>query len=592
MSNFTRNMQFLSVENLSICIGIFTTYMKEKHNLVFEREEMKELKKMLFSIMKSVEDEQDTKSVHDLNVHVLSKAKDAYVSRLSKHKPNIKNLDRETEVYGNRHVNVNELIPQRDPYMRKAISNMDKFIDEREEMYQKPKPDISKLGKQITEKPENMEDFLKKLKSLEDERTSIDEKLRGEMQSQPTKKENDFSRHAIDTDFRKENGIEKQDPKMLYNFDDKNMFKERRKEITAADDIMTSRQELLIPPPKPNNTSYGANSGINGGTSSGGRGSSGSQSIQKFISINSIDRNWTVDNVRRYNYSVTFNGDGISGNYKNIRSIEVGKVIIPEEISENVNILNIANKTQFNYEFSFSYPYLILRIDEFADVYDGTNDTVRRSFCKLVYHKSYKAPNGRGYVILKPMQKEKKQFYPSPLSSLSRLTISLLKPNGFLLNDSTDSYRIFKIDYDPFNPHYYQVVIDVFFDKNEFYVGDVILVKHFRVVGSTNGVAADKLVEYINRAEGHEILQIGATNNNGFWRSFYIKAIGVFDKKEGKFDTDLDVVACLNEYNDTINYTTFTGSNGHILNTSLQNSMGMSIETLTTNTSMIEPALV
>jgi hypothetical protein len=289
---------------------------------------------------------------------------------------------------------------------------------------------------------------------------------------------------------------------------------------------------------------------------------------------------------------VTFNGDDVTGNYKNIRSIEVGKVIIPEEISENINILNAPNKTQFNYEFSFSYPYLILRIDEFNDVYDGTNDNVRKSFCKLVYHKSYKAPNGRGYVILKPLQNEKKYFYPSPLSTLSRMSISLLKPNGYLLNDSTDSYKIFKVDYDRFNPHYYHIVTDVFFDKNEFYVGDVVLIKGFSIESETYPVNAVTLNEYINRPEGHEVLQIGSTNDNGFWRSFYIKAIGTFDRINGKFDADANVVSALNEYNDTINYNTFTGSNGSILNTSLQNTIGMSVDVLMNDVSHIETMLV
>ena len=313
--------------------------------------------------------------------------------------------------------------------------------------------------------------------------------------------------------------------------------------------------------------------------------------IQKYISINSIDREWTRSTFR-YNYAVTFNGQGVNGNYKNIRSIEVSKVVIPEEINENINIINYPNKTQFNHEFSFSYPYLVLRIDEFNDVYDGTNDTIRKSFCKLVYHRSYKAPNGRGYVILKPFQHEKKVFYPNPLSSINRLTISVLKPNGFLLNKSADSYKVFKLDYDPFNPHFYNVVSDVFFDKNEFFVGDVIIFKDFKIESSTDSVNAKSLTDFMNRPEGHEVMQIGSTNDNGFYRSFYITAIGEFNKYQGKFDTDLGAVNCLNAYNNSIDYNTFTGFNGYILNTSLQNTIGMTLDVLMNDMSGIETSLI
>ena len=300
--------------------------------------------------------------------------------------------------------------------------------------------------------------------------------------------------------------------------------------------------------------------------------------------------------MKRYEYSVTFNGGGgmnTAQSFKNIRSIQVGRVIIPDEIIENYNIQPLApTRTAFNHEFSFSYPYLILRIAEFDDVYDGTNDAIRKSFCKLVYHKSYKAPNGRGYIILKPLQCEKKTFYPSPLSTLNRLTVSLLKPNGFLLNNSSDSHKIWKVYYDAFNPFYYSVTTNIFFDKNEYFIGDVIMVKGFEISGTSLPMAEKVLNDYINRPEGHEVMQIGDVNDNGFWRSFYIRAIGTFDEVNGRFLVDNTVVNCLNEFNNAIDWATNTTiTNGNILNTSLQNTIGMSLEVLMTSSS-IESALV
>jgi hypothetical protein len=160
------------------------------------------------------------------------------------------------------------------------------------------------------------------------------------------------------------------------------------------------------------------------------------------------------------------------------------------------------------------------------------------------------------------------------------------------VNNSSDSYKIFKLDYDPFNPHFFNVVSDVFFDKNEFFVGDVVLFKGFEVTSGSDSIHAKMINDFMNRPEGHEVTQIGSTNNNGFYRSFYITAIGEFDKFQGKFNTDLDTVQCLNAYNDTIDYNTHTGFNGYILNTSLQNTIGMKLDVLVNDMSDMETMLV
>lgn len=573
MSNQTKN--FMSKDNIKVIIGIFSTYMEESHSV---KVETMDLKKMIFSLMNTVTEltPPGAKSIHQMNLEVLTMAKAHYIKN-QKSKPNVLNLSRDTDVFGKRQVSFNELIPAGNPYQRKAgttdeNSPLDKLIEEREgSSYKKVIPDITKLGRQITEKPENTDDFLKKLKQLEDERVEQE-------------------RNAVDREFRETHTIDMVDPKAMFE----QQQQMPRLPTVSMDDVLVTRQDFLIPDIAKSGGmggGVGAGGGMGGGGGGGGgMGGSGSMSggkvvIQKYLSINSMDREWDR-NTFRYNYSVTFNGSGggFNGNYKNIRSIEVGKVVIPEEIMEYKNILNYPNKTTFNHEFSFSYPYLILRIDEFNDVYDGTNEDIRKSFCKLAYHKSYKAPNGRGYVILKPFQKEKKYFYPTPLSNLSRFTLSILKPNGFLLNDSADSYKVHKVYYSPFNPHFYEVVTDVFFDKNEFFVGDVVKFKDFDIT-SNGGNASKTVSDFLNRAEGHEIMQIGATNENGYYRSFLIMAIGQFNKQEGKFDTDMPAVTSLNSYNDTIDYTTFTGFNGYILNTSLQNTIGMSLDVLVNDVS-------
>lgn len=591
---------FFTKDNMQLIVNIFTDYMKDKHDMLFTAaEEMNRLKKSVFAIMTEVsQNAPKSSTIHELNMTVLSAVKNLYLRSPSttnenvpkkESKPNVKNLDRDRDIYGNREVTINEMIPRSNPYSKKSVPTMEDIISMREE--KKEVPDITKLGKPITETAEGSEQFMKRLQMLESERTSVETTFRQTFQ--PPNISQNMERMFMDLETIQD--PEKRDPKQMYqtlNEEQSELLTQKsllgleeaafpQQRENGEDKIETSRAQLLIP--------------RNGGGAIGGGnigGSGRNVEIQKYISINSFDREWTSSHLR-YQYGVSF-GTNFQNDYKNIKSIEVGKVIIPEEIIENVNILNYPNKTNFNYEFSFSYPYLILKVDEFSDVYDGTNDNIRKGFCKLVYHRSYKAPNGRGYIVLKPLQKEKKTFI-SPLSALNRLSLSLLKPNGQLLNQSSDNYKIFKVDYEPFNPLYFNIVTDMFYDKNEFFVGDVVVFKGYSIPVDTVGISppdVKQLVDFINRPEGHEIVQIGSTNDNGFYRSFYIYAPGSFNKQIGKYEVVDAMITCLNTYNNTINYATTTSTNGSILNFSLQNTIGMSIDVLVGDSSMIESSLV
>jgi hypothetical protein len=126
----------------------------------------------------------------------------------------------------------------------------------------------------------------------------------------------------------------------------------------------------------------------------------------------------------------------------------------------------------------------------------------------------------------------------------------------------------------------YEVMTDMFFDRNEFFTGDVVVFKDYVVTSSTDGLSAQNLNAFINRPEGHEIIRIGAPNANGFYRSFMIMADGHFDRVTGRQDTKQELVDVMNAYNDTIDYTTFSGFNGYIMNMSLQNTIGITLDVI------------
>lgn len=300
------------------------------------------------------------------------------------------------------------------------------------------------------------------------------------------------------------------------------------------------------------------------------------QIVKKYITMNGFDREWTVQK-KRCNFSI--NLTQFSATYKNIASIRMTKLIIPNEIIEHRSILNMP-KFQHHHDQKLAYPYLCLQVDEISGVCDGVNQAIQKSFTQFVYESSYKCPNGRGYVILEPAQKETKVFYPQCLSSLQRLTFSITKPNGTLFNNNNDDYNILKVEYELYNNLYIKIWTDKYFDKNEFYVGDHIQLTGYNMYKpasapvTSNSGDFEAMARFVCRPQGHEIVQLGNANENGFYKSFYVLGPCVMDQSIGKLVIDKDLVETLKEYNMA---TCHHHAEGQMINLSLQMTISMTI---------------
>jgi hypothetical protein len=580
MSTNIGNHEFYSKDNMMLIIDIFNDYMREKHGIQVDTiDDTKTIKKFVYTTMNDVFEKNKDQPAQQLNVLVLTILREHYIKKTktaNSKKPNIAVLNRDADLYGKRSVQFNELIPEGNPYSRRESElitpvALDKLINDRERQFNpnQERPDISKLGKQIHETPEDSSTFLKKLDLLQNERNQSNEMLGSD---------SIMNRLITDTQTQELNKIDNHDPKALFN-------------NPISTELLGSGESKPFNPSN-NNHNQILHEPLRSSDAYLNPRNHKTKEIEKFLSINSVDRDWSLEPLR-YRYSVNSlgNNNDLQRRYRNIESIAVGKVVIPEEIIERTTVTNQNLKTFFNYDFSFAYPYLILKIDEFDNVYDGTNDNIRKAFSKLIYHRSYKAPNGRGYIILKPIQKEKKKFYPTPLSSIGKLSISLLKPNGDVLNTSSDSYKLFKVEYEQFNSHYLKIVTDVYFDKNEFFVGDEVLLQghNMTVLNNMNDFDVQKFNEFINRKEGHEIKQIGGANDSGFYRSFYIQAPGYFDRVNGQYVLDSGLLNNLNEYNSQIDFCDpNTPTNGRILNNSLQHTISLKLDTIVDDAKIIE----
>jgi hypothetical protein len=314
--------------------------------------------------------------------------------------------------------------------------------------------------------------------------------------------------------------------------------------------------------------------------------------VNKYLSINSVDRDWFKDPFR-YTYTVTFAGYGendAQNQYRNVTAMAVTRVVLPMEIRESISLnVNLANRSEYMNDYSFNYPYVMVCIEGLDDVYDGTNDRVRRAFSLMAFETAYRTKNGRGFIVLQPMQQEKKLFYPVPLGNLRTLKISLIKPNGAVLNNSTDDYLLSKVEHEDYNPAHIRIVLDKYFDKNDYFVGDSVLFrgytsKQLSDEGPVDAGSYQRLNDFINRAEGHEIVEVGQVNDNCYYRTFYIMAPGALDKTTGRLILDHAMITTINAFNvqQQAQYATSPELydkvvNGAVCNASLQNTIAFTV---------------
>ena len=272
------------------------------------------------------------------------------------------------------------------------------------------------------------------------------------------------------------------------------------------------------------------------------------------------------------------------GTFKDIYSIKITNITIPADIHEDY----IFSRDNTTHNFNFNFPYILCNIDQFQDIYDGTDDSIRKCFCQLQYDNYLQTPNGRGYLIMKPVQSEIKIFYPNPLSSLPTINISLTKPNGELLNKGQDGQTIFNISV--YQVYYLKITATTYFDKNAFCKGDYVRIRNFnlyKINADISNEHIEKFNQFINKSEGHTIQNDGEPNENGYYNHFYIKGPGHFDSTQGRFVVDqqiMDTISQFNQHlfdNDFYQQTIAAGNtyeNGHLLNMSLQNTISMTIE--------------
>lgn len=273
--------------------------------------------------------------------------------------------------------------------------------------------------------------------------------------------------------------------------------------------------------------------------------------IENNLFVYSGDRDW-LKNVRENRYSFTVNFDPANNGqqlppspaaqqrFKNITRIELVKAIVP---AESLDVLitrdgtNLSPYSVTTYQNNvLSLPYITTQIQELDGNNYGTDNFLDRSFGVLQYDANwYSDPaslispqDSRGYLAMIPkFMKCQRVYHPTPLATLQKMSISLLRPDGSLVSNSADTLDInsaFASDNGTFSPSlydatgvpgpspkYFFIQTKTYFSRFQISVGDRIQVAGYSYDDATlaaNPGLAD-FSNWLNRSEGHLVAAIG-----------------------------------------------------------------------------------
>ena len=299
--------------------------------------------------------------------------------------------------------------------------------------------------------------------------------------------------------------------------------------------------------------------------------------IENNLFIYSADRDWLRNNKEnRYSFTVNFdpaaNGQGFNPTlsaqhkFKNIVRIELVKCIMAGEgldVSISRTVTDGASALVYTAETTYqdnilNLPYISVRIAELENNNYGTDNFLDTAFGILQYDAQWLSDtvnqdSTRGFLAMIPkFLKCQKEFYPTPLSTLQKMTISIRRPNGELLSNSPDTYDIagiigaqetvpaigltfpfcvnpanseFNVARPPSsiitqpNPGNFFIVTNRYFSRFDVCKGDRIQMNGYTYNDGalndvTYGDALRDFSNWINRQEGHIVLGIGYTDTN------------------------------------------------------------------------------
>jgi hypothetical protein len=642
-------MEFMSVENLKSLMNIIKTYFVEKQNIDPNLLNRINLKKVFFEVMSKVNTENSDQSNTYKSKLTLKIVKEIVSIELNK------SLPRDASIFADRQVIINNNFQEK---LNTTLGNtdvnfqMNTIATTMNDVLENEVPKLQTLDAQLEGDLLSQDEFKSKLASLENVRKSFNkdlQKIHEQKQSSVTYDRNKDMLDIVKTDVHPKEFYVNNNSIQAYKEIEFSTYKNKQDEIEnnkIEQQIEVSNERILVKryllinsfnrnwitnkhrykypvkfasyhktvmrvPYYENNPTIPF---TKTSTFEGIENTTGWYDDKNNVSRNPYQADAPLGQELGFEtYELPVDQDATTMNlFKDIYSISITNITIPSErIHVHANTVNANVPNQFDYNYNFNFPYILCYIDEFQDIYDGTDNIIRKTFCQLQYHDYMKTPNGRGYVIFKPVQDEKKIFYPNYLSSLPTLNISLRKPNGELLDNSEDGLTVLHIA--PEQNYYLKITTEKYFIRDSFSKGDYIQIKDFTLyklleMDSENAteINISALIDFVNKTDGHVIYEIGEPSDDGYFNSFYIYAPGTFNTDDGKFDVNQVLINLLIDFNDRINdikeppltdtsvsLDVFNNYKyGKLINMSLQHSISMTVESYQHDTSVLKPVVI
>lgn len=234
--------------------------------------------------------------------------------------------------------------------------------------------------------------------------------------------------------------------------------------------------------------------------------------------INSIDRNWyNYPNETPYSFLVKLGGSAkdsslvVSQNYKNIISFSIERLILPNRVIYNNYTSNIT--TRLN-----DYPYLTIVIDGLNYSSYGTNKNLNETIG--IYTPLTPLPillSNITYLEFKNANSQKKEYFPIPESTLSKLQFHINNPTGQTPSNLNDILTVYSIFTNNSNTStlssidYLIVQTQEYFTNLEFRANDLIQFQNYKYHNPSYDESGI-FNQYINRASGHNIIDISKSN--------------------------------------------------------------------------------
>ena len=243
------------------------------------------------------------------------------------------------------------------------------------------------------------------------------------------------------------------------------------------------------------------------------------------------------------NFDPANNGQGlypqvsVQQKFKNIVRIELVKAILPIEGLQTVIQKNADASNNTNYQLNvLSFPYVSIRIPELENNNYGSDNFLDRAFGVLQYDANWYSDPGttpsqtdsRGFTALIPnFLKCQKVYSPAPLSTLQKLTIDMLQPNGNSISLAADTFDISNIFVSPsfgrtpYNggsssaPEYFMIETTRYFSRFQIAVGDTVRLANFGYTNNNVTPAIQDFVNWINQQQGHVVVETAYGTDSG-----------------------------------------------------------------------------